>query len=367
MPDGRRILVGVTSLTKFGSHLWMADLQEDRAWPLTTTPASELYPTASPRGDQLVFAKDDSHYDVVELGLDGSRPRQLLDSSRSESEPAWSLSGTLLAYVTDRSGQDEIWVRDVDGHYDRPVITQRNFPENDLTIMLGAPTLSPDGKLIAYLRNGSNPIWPLRIWYSPYAGGTPAPLLPATHESYHGAPTWSPDGQWIAFAEWMQTQQKWTLVKVRVGSEDRVPLSTDGVPNATPQWSPKDDWLTWETANGFELISPDRTRRLVLGSFQWLAHTWSRDGSEIYGIRETLDRELVLEAVEARPGGRVRLITNLGAGPPVNNPVKGLSVGRDGKTVVTSLVRLRGDLWMLDRIPPAEPESRWRRLFRRPS
>ena len=84
----------------------------------------------------------------------------------------------------------------------------------------------------------------------------PTALLPRAHEAIQGAPTWSPDGQWIAYAEWKE--QHWELVKVRVGSgEGPVVLRKDGVPNATPHWSPKNEWITWETEQGFVLVSPD--------------------------------------------------------------------------------------------------------------
>jgi hypothetical protein len=44
------------------------------------------------------------------------------------------------------------------------------------------------------------------------------------------------------FCEWKD--DKWRLVKVRVGSDERAELRTDGVPNATPKWSPTGDRIT---------------------------------------------------------------------------------------------------------------------------
>src|SRR5438552_3690135 len=159
LPDSRHIALGVASLSSRGSHLWLADLQRDRAWALTRGADSELYPSTSPGGDRIVFTLGEPDYDVVQIPLDGAPPRPLNASPHNESEPAASPDGKFLAYVTDRSGQDEIWLRtsDPDGS-DQPLITQRDFGD-DRTVMLSSPAFSPDGQRIAYQRNGFKPRW----------------------------------------------------------------------------------------------------------------------------------------------------------------------------------------------------------------
>ena len=345
--DSRHVALGASSLSTPGSHLWIADLDADRVWPLTRGADSELFPSSSPNGEQLVFTRGEPDYDLVQISLDGKSPvRPLFATSRNESDPVWSGDGRFLAYVTDRRGQDEIWLRTRDGSgTDQSVISQRDFG-SDQNLMFGAPAFSPDAQRIAYQRNGLKPRAPLRIWTSFTAGGMATPLLPPAEEGFQIAPTWSPDGQWIAYAQWKG--RRWELAKVRVGSgEQPIVLVSNGVANATPHWSPRNDWITWETEQGFELVSPDGKEQRLLTDDQWLAHTWSRDGSEVFGIRETDDLRLALVAVDLHTR-KVRTIADLGPSPPFNNPVRGLSVSSDGRTVATSIIRPRGDLWLLE-------------------
>jgi serine/threonine protein kinase/Tol biopolymer transport system component len=361
MPDSRHLVLALRSMGTSESHLWMADLKRDRAWPLTRGSGSESYPSSSPDGTHVAFSAGESDYDVVEVSTGGVR--HMFGASRNESDPAWSSDQTLLAYVTDRSGQDEIWVSSGEARgVHRPLVAQHLFGD-DRTIMLAAPMFSPDGRRVAYQRNGHKPVWPLRIWISQTAGGPPVPLLPPTIEGYQSAPTWSPDGEWIAYADW--TDREWRLAKVRVGSDRPIILRSDGIPNATPAWSPTGDWITWETRDGFLLVSTDGTGQRVLSDEHWLAHTWSHDGTRIFAIRETEDLRLTLVSLDTRSGG-LRVIADLGPSPPVNNPVKGLTVSADGERFVTSIVSLRGDLWTAANLNRHTASAGWWRWFRRP-
>ena len=357
LPDGRHLVLAVGTLSTPGTHLWMADLESDRAWPLTEGASTEHFPSVSPLGDRVAFTSGEPDYDLVELSLDGARSRRLNPTSRNEADPSWARDGSMMAYVTDRRGHDEIWLHtSTQPLGDRPIITQADFSD-DRTILLGAPAFSPDGTRLAYQRNSSAPIWPLRIWISLIAGGPPVPLLPASHEGYQSAPTWSPDGEWIAYTEWKANQ--WLLAKVRVGSgEGPVVLRRDGVPNATPQWSPKGNWITWETAAGFSVVSPDGARDRLLTSDQWLAHAWSPDGTGIVGIREDDDLRLAIVGLDVRTGN-ARVRGDLGPSPPVNNPLRGFGLTRDGRSIVTSLVRPRGDLWLIEGLDARVAARRW--------
>jgi eukaryotic-like serine/threonine-protein kinase len=359
LPDNRHVVLGVPSLVSPGSDLWLADLSRDRVWPLTRSPDDEYDPTISPTGDRIAFTRGASDFDIVEMPLDGGTVRHLVETARNESDPAWSADATMLAFVTDRAGGDEIWLRRREGDrwVERPLVTQAHFGD-DRTIMLSSPSFSPDGKRIAYQRDAQKPIWPLRIWTSLVAGGAPVPLLPESHEGYQSAPSWSPNGEWIAYTEWKDKQ--WTLAKVRVGSgEEPLVLRTDGAPSAVPRWSPRDDWITWATAEGIVLVSPDGQREKRLPDIRWLDHAWTADARAIIGITATEDLRLsvIRLDVAAGPNSQPQVIADLGMSLPVNDPVRGMSLRHDGKAIATSMIRLRGDLWTLHGLD--RRRSRW--------
>ena len=152
---------------------------------------------------------------------------------------------------------------------------------------------------------------------------------------------------------------------MRVGDEHPIILRSDGVANATPEWSPTGEWITWETDQGFILVSPDGTGERVLSDEHWLAHTWAHDGRRIFGIRETEDLRLSLVSLDTI-SGRVSIVADVGPSPPVNNPVRGLSVSPDGRSFVTSTISLRGDVWTIGNVKWRTAASAWWRWFQRP-
>lgn len=346
MPDGRHVLLGLAQAGRSGAQLLLADLETDRLWPIAPGTASAYAPAVSSDG-RIAFTSGEPDYDLYELPIDGTPPRPLITTSRNESDAVWAPDGQAFAYVTDRAGPDEIWRRRIDDAVsDMRLVDFGVEPTN----MVASLSFSPDGQRLAYQRNALRPIWPLRIWHSLVGSGQPSPLLPERYDGYQDFPSWSPDGEWIAFSQW--SEGRWRLMKMRVGTTGPPEeLRSDGVASAAPRWSPDGAWITWETVDAFMLVSPDGAGARQVDAPPWLVHTWAADGSELYGIAETAGRRLELSAVNIRTG-RERRISDLGASPPVNNPVKGLSFSAARRSLLTGLVRMRGDIWILEGVRP---------------
>jgi Tol biopolymer transport system component len=346
LPDNRHIVSALTEARSPGTHLWLADTEADTALPLTRTNANENSPAVSPDGEQIAYSSEDTDFDLFEIPLDGSPRRTLLATSRSEMDPAWSPAGRQYAFVTDRTGDPQIWLRSLDGQLEWPLITGKEFG-NARTYLLGTPAFSPDGQRIAYLRLGPEGY---RIWISQLAGGPPVTLGPrrGIGVGYQDAPTWSPDGIWIAHV-YTTPELTWALAKTRVGGVDPpIVIKKDISPFARPQWSADGRWIAYDSEEGLMLISPEGTHSRVISGHEWLAYGWEADSSHIYGIKQSDDlRHLMLAMVDIKTGHEQVITANLAPIPLANAPIRGFS-RIAGKSFATSIVRVRSDVWLLE-------------------
>ncbi|MDD8027597.1 MAG: protein kinase, partial [Acidobacteriota bacterium] len=91
--------------------LWLGDSRTSRLIQVTNTAGTEDHPRFSPDGRRIVFDRSDEDYDIVSIPLDGSAPSALMATSRREYSPSWSAAGDRMAFVTDRLGPSEVWIR----------------------------------------------------------------------------------------------------------------------------------------------------------------------------------------------------------------------------------------------------------------
>ncbi len=155
-PDGS--LLAVTSYTGANSDIWLLDLERLTFDRLTSHPGEELVPVWSPDGTRLAVASE-AEEDADNLGpalalmpASSAVPEVLIRSpgmGNWEFPSSWSSSGW-IAYRRERSGGEasDIWLLEV-GDGTEPV----PFVEGPATQR--APMFSPDGRWIAYVSNAS--------------------------------------------------------------------------------------------------------------------------------------------------------------------------------------------------------------------
>jgi serine/threonine protein kinase/Tol biopolymer transport system component len=147
-------------------------------------------PQLSPDGERYVARWPRlTQEDIAVFDKDGSNWRSLTDDEFQDRRPRWFPDGQRIAFVSDRSGTNQIWAINADG----TGLRQLTFAAENGA---GSPTLSPDGKRLAYMQLGDKGstafIMDLtRGWQEQ----SPEPLPPYPIPGGYFSPNdWSPDG-----------------------------------------------------------------------------------------------------------------------------------------------------------------------------
>ena len=346
MPDSRHIVIALASGQNAPTHLWMADVESNDLTPLTTGTAHESYPAPSPDGQSILYRQSDPQFNVTSASLEDGSTKTFITTGRAESMAAWATNSSKLAWVTNRNGPFEIWLRMPDGS-ERPAITTADFPAGTNRWFMN-PALSPDGDRLVYIRIDRAGVE--RLWISALSGGAPVRLTDAEPSSEDGG-AWSPDGSRFVYVQLQAGKASLMLVKTSGGATP-VTLQENTEINL-PDWSPAGNWITFEDTKGWHLISPDGKATKFLGKIETSYLAFSRDGKLLYGIQtgETAadkDRATLfsLDPITLKQKVIKELdkddIPRQNFGPGIR-----FSMAPDGKSFVYTTAKYRNDLWLL--------------------
>ncbi len=157
-----------------------------------------------------------------------------------------------------------------------------------MTRQVGRPTWSPNGKSIAFISNmsGRN-----NLWLVPADGGWPVQLT--VSDQRQASPAWSPDGKWIAYQSDYDGDEQWDIFLVSPKTGKVVNLTqTREIAEINPTWSPDGRYLAYEvkpkTSAAYEIDIYDMVMRevkhLTTNTPQDKRNTnpiWSKDGKYI--------------------------------------------------------------------------------------
>jgi eukaryotic-like serine/threonine-protein kinase len=366
LPDNRHVLVTRSDGSTPGNHLWVVDTHDtsaassaprSTAYPLTTTPGNESSPSISPDGRTIAFTWDATDFDLFEVPIDGSPLKPFRRSTRNEYDPAVSPGTTQFAFVTDQTGNLQIWRENQEGYLRQPIVTEADFV-GPPSMAIGSLAFSPDGTKLAFQRADTAQEDPralgFRIWIAPLSGGKPVTALAGTTETYHDAPTWSPDSASIAFVTARKGQP--IVAKADVGANaPPTILISERVPGflARPQWSPDGRWILCETLDGLTIVTPNGTDKQIISDTGWLTYAWDRDSRRIFGLRPTDDlHHFMLVSLDMQTREERVINPRLGAIPQALQPIRGFSRLSSGG-FLTSIASVKSDIYLLEgfRVP----------------
>ncbi|MFL6352559.1 MAG: protein kinase domain-containing protein [Bryobacteraceae bacterium] len=196
MPDGRSILFASGSshnLTLWRMGIPQAQGASGRAEQLPFGREGAIEPAVSPQG-RIVYRQFMFDSDIWRLelrrGNNGPEavglPKRLISSTRLDHTPRYSPDGKRIAFASDRTGSDEIWVCDNDGS-NAVQLTSFGGPYT------ADPVWSADGNWIYFQSRG--------VFYRVSGdGGRASQLASLTHDVPHGATAagWQENGLYSA-------------------------------------------------------------------------------------------------------------------------------------------------------------------------
>lgn len=147
-PDARKIVFsGTATATATSDDIFTVDANGGGLTQLTTDPGNDDYPAYSPAGRKIAFISDRTGVEQVWLmNADGSHETQLTHSGGTDDEvPDWSPDGRHIAYEEGDPPNGRIWVMNSDGTGNHQLTSG---PGSDF-----GPAWSPDGKEIAFVRD----------------------------------------------------------------------------------------------------------------------------------------------------------------------------------------------------------------------
>lgn len=333
-PDGRSVVYVVTDTLKAEnrttSSLWLASL-DDRAAPrrLTATNRHDRHPVWSPDGNWIAFDSDRSGSDQIWiLPLAGGEPRALTALSTGASQPVWSPDGAQLGFVS------AVF----------PQFSSRPPPEAD---KLNRERLEERARSKVKARIFTELLYRhwdqwvddrrLHVFVLPVHHGAAGEARDATPGDRDAVPTsdtfsegddfaFSPDGRELAYTAaplptrtdaWSTNHDVWT---VDLATGARRAVTDNPAADGFPRYSPDGRWLAYraQATPGFEA---DRWQLMLLDRRTGERHsltprfdssvkyfTWAPDSSRLLLVAESAGGQNLWEV--AVGGGAIRALTD---------------------------------------------------------
>ncbi len=278
-------------------------LKTERTITFTTDEVTWMSLDVSPDGQTVVF---DVLGDLYTMPITGGAATRIVGGLSFESQPTFSPDGKTVAFLSDRSGVENLWIADADGSNPRAVTRDRKT--DDRPQIMVSPAWTPDGQylivsksrppepgtfgLFMYHRDGGTGV---RVGSPPPPQANPdTPGPPAGPALNRMGAVVSPDGRYVYYAQRTGTFTYnarfplWQIYRHDRETGDVMQVTNAQGSAMRPVLSPDGQWLVYGTR--VHLDTALRARNLTTGAERWLMKQVTRDDQESRASRDTLPR-----------------------------------------------------------------------------
>ena len=188
-PDGQKLAVASFDTRAGSADIWLYELARNVPTRFTFDPASDVAPIWSPDGSTIIFSSNrKGPYDIYQKASTGSE-EVLLESDETKTANSWSADGRFIVYTSadaKANTKEDLWILPLFGDHKPFPFLRTQFNES-------FAQFSADGHWIAYVsdESGSNQVYiapfpgPGGKWQASRAGGS--------------EPRWRGDGKELFF------------------------------------------------------------------------------------------------------------------------------------------------------------------------
>ncbi len=311
----------------------------------TTDEVTWMSVDVSPDGRTIVF---DLLGDIYTMPVAGGEARRIIGGLSFESQPTFSPDGRSLAFLSDRTGVENLWLADADGSNPRAVT--KDEKTNDRPQIMASPAWTPDGEylvvskarapdpgtfwLFMYHRDGGTGV---RIGSPPPPQPSPdappgPPPQPAPNRM--GAVV-SPDGRFVYYAQrtgsftYNARFPLWQIHRHDRDTGDTVQVTNAQGSAMRPVLSPDGTHLVYATRH--KAHTALRIRNLRTGAERWLTHPVTRDDQESRASRDTMPRYAFM------PDGKSLLV-------PIDGKLARVDVETGARTPIPFTARVQAEI-----------------------
>ncbi|HZM89189.1 MAG TPA: S41 family peptidase [Blastocatellia bacterium] len=228
--------------------LWKLDLGSRKTAPLKLDIAAETQENLAeirdfnsqaddydlaPSGRRIVVS---IHGEIFTTPTDEGDLRQITDGPARDKDPLYSPDGKWIAFISDRSGREEMYIASADGAGEPQKIT-------DLDTLKFSFAWSPSSKEIAFTGSDNK----LRKYIVDTKQTTE---LSSSKYGNIGAPVWSPDGKWIAYSKSDYVRTSDVFLIPSAGGDERK-VTFDSFNDVNPRFTADGRKLFFVRTEGF--------------------------------------------------------------------------------------------------------------------